>query len=99
MLRGAVSLGVTGLSPFAAFCFFDLGVGFGRGLASFLRGELEAAAPRPLRVVLRSSSSSIVDLGVGGEKSGCSCYTRSAFMLTTTTRSLLTGIPLYCPSW
>lgn len=99
MLRGAVSLGVTGLSPFAAFGFFALGVDLGRGLASFLRGELEAATARPLRVVLRSNSSSIVDLGVGGEKSGCSFYDRSAPVLRTFARSLLTGIPLYCPSW
>lgn len=78
MLRGAVNFGVTGLSPFAALGFLAFGVAFGRGLASFRRGELEAAPVRPLRVVLRSRSSSTVDLGVGGEKSGCSFYQRLA---------------------
>ena len=72
MLRGAVNFGVTGLSAFPAFGFLALGVAFGRGLASFRRGELEGATARPLRVVLRPKSSSTVDLGVGGEKSGCS---------------------------
>lgn len=74
MLRGAVSLGVTAFSPFAAFGFFAFGVAFGRGLASFRRGELDVATARPFRVVLRSISSSAVDLGVGGENSGCSSY-------------------------
>jgi hypothetical protein len=75
ILNGAVSFGVTGLSPFVAFGFFDLGIAFGRGLASFRRGELDAATLRALRVGLRSRSSSTVDLGVGGENIGCSFYT------------------------
>jgi hypothetical protein len=99
MLRGAVSLGVAAFSPFAALGFFAFGVDFGRGLASFLRGELEAATARPLRVVLRSTSSSAVDLGVGGENSGCSFYDRSAHVWMAHARMTLTGITLYCPSW
>lgn len=74
MLSGAVSFGVIALSPFGAFAFFDFGIAFGRGLVSFPCGELEAATARPLRVVLRSRSSSTVDLGVGGENSGCSIF-------------------------
>jgi hypothetical protein len=98
MLRGAVSLGVTALSPFAALGFFAFGVGFSRGLASFLRGEVEAATARPLRVVRRSISSSAVDLGVGGENSDCSFYDRSTPVQMACARSQLTGIELYCPS-
>jgi hypothetical protein len=74
MLRGAVNFGVTCLSPFPAFGFLAFGVAFGRGLSSFRRGEIEGATGRPLRVVRLTYSSSIVDLGVGGEKSGCSFY-------------------------
>jgi hypothetical protein len=98
ILSGAVSFGVTGLSPFAAFGFLILGVAFGRGLASFRRGELDAATVRPLRVVLRSRSSSTVDLGVGGENSGCSFYVRSVSAPRVYPGSQLTGKPLYCPS-
>jgi hypothetical protein len=65
MLNGAVSFGVFCLSLFAAFAFLVLGVAFGRGLPSVLRGELDVATARPLRVVFRSSP--FVDLGVGGE--------------------------------
>jgi hypothetical protein len=78
ILNGAVSFGVTGLSPFAFLGFLGFGVAFGRGLVSFRRGELDAAPVRPLRVVPRSMSSSTVDLGVGGEKSGCSVYSKLA---------------------
>jgi hypothetical protein len=88
MLRGAVNFGVTGLSPFVAFAFLVFGVAFGRGLASFRRGELEVAHVRPLRVVLRSRSSSTVDLGVGGEKSGCSFYYGLAHAQTTVNANL-----------
>ena len=72
ILSGAVSLGVFCLSPFAVFAFLVLGVAFGRGLASFLRGELDAVTARPLRVVLRLLSSPFADLGVGGENRACS---------------------------
>jgi hypothetical protein len=99
MLRGAVSLGVAVFSPFAAFGFLAFGVTFGRGLASFRRGELDAATARPFRVVLRSISSSAVDLGVGGENSGCSFYNSSAAArMKACTRGELTGNPPYCPS-
>jgi hypothetical protein len=67
MLNGAVSLGVLCLSLFGAFAFLALGVAFGRGLPSVLRGELDAATARALQVVLRPESSPCVDLGVGGE--------------------------------
>jgi hypothetical protein len=95
ILNGAVSFGVTGLSPFA-LGFLDFGVAFGRGLASFRRGELDAATFRPLRVVLRSRSSSTVDLGVGGENIGCSFYAESVSAPSACDGSTLTGIPLYC---
>jgi hypothetical protein len=98
ILSGAVNFGVNGLSPLAAFGFLALGVAFGLGLASFRRGELDAATARPLRVVLRSRSSSIVDLGVGGENIGCSFYVRSVTALSVCLGSPLTGKPLYCPS-
>jgi hypothetical protein len=76
MLSGAVSLGVLCLSLFAALTFLALGVALGRGLPSVLRGELDAATARPLRVVLRPESSPFVDLGVGGEKRPWSfCWT------------------------
>ena len=95
MLKGAVSLGVTAFSPFAALGFFAFGVAFGRGLASFRRGELDASTARPLRVVLRSISSSAVDLGVGGENSGCSFYDRlAAARMEACTRGQLTANPL-----
>ncbi len=72
MLNGAVSLGVLDLSPFSAFVFLDRGTAFGRGLCSLFCGGLGGAGARPLRVVRRVVSSSIVDLGVKGAKvPGC----------------------------
>ena len=66
MLNGAVSFGAFGFSPFPAFAFFDLGTALGRGFSS-IRGELDGAIVRPLRVRLERSSFSVADLGVGGE--------------------------------
>jgi hypothetical protein len=99
ILNGAVSFGVTGLSAFPAFVFLVFGVNLGRGLASFLRGEVEGATARPLRVVLRPKSSSAVDLGVGGEKSDCSFWSMSTRAIPHCTGLVLTDISSYCPLW
>jgi len=63
MLKGAVSLGVFGFS-FLPFAFFDFAVALGRALR--LSGGFGTIIGRPLRVLLLSSSS-IPDLGVGGD--------------------------------
>jgi hypothetical protein len=71
-LSGAVNLGVFGLSAFPALGFLSLGVlsTLGMtfsGLPSVGLDGVFGATGRPLRVVLRTESSSVVDLGVGGE--------------------------------
>ena len=67
MLKGAVSLGVFGLSLFPAFVFLGLGAALGLGFFLSLWEGLEAAIGLPLRVRRVASSLSVVDLGVGGE--------------------------------
>jgi hypothetical protein len=64
MLRGAVSFGVFGFSPFPVF-FLLLGVDFVLGLS--VTGELDEAMALPLRVRREVSSFSVADFGVGGE--------------------------------